>query len=189
MGTKSNIYFGNHLIYAKSLLRFFFKNNFLNKQNSDKMVPSNPSNNPGQQGQQPQLTPTPTALQPRKSNGSPWLPIIIVAGLLLLGVAVWLTYESMSTTRQLEQKVAELEESEKLKAELEAQFNQAIAELDALKGDNQQINVLIRRARSRSPVGHCDLGRHVFDARKISRRRYQKLWGRLHKMRLRCDII
>ena len=76
------------------------------------------------------------------------MPIAIVVGLLLLGVAAWLTYESMSTTRQLEQKVAELEESEKLKAELEGQYNQAIAELDKLKGDNEQINLLIDQQKA-----------------------------------------
>ncbi|MBK9016616.1 MAG: hypothetical protein IPM82_22470 [Saprospiraceae bacterium] len=83
-----------------------------------------------------------------KKKSAPWLPIIIVAGLLLLGVAAWLTYESMNATRQLEQKVAELEESEKLKAELEAQYNKAIAELDALKGENEQINALIDQQKA-----------------------------------------
>jgi SMC interacting uncharacterized protein involved in chromosome segregation len=66
-----------------------------------------------------------------------------VAGLLLLGAATWFTYGSMSLTRQLEQKVAELEEADKLKSELESQYNKAIAELDALKGENEQINALI----------------------------------------------
>ena len=113
------------------------------------MIPSNPSNQPGQQGQTPgQPTTTPVAPQFTKSKVNPWLPIVIIAGLLLLGVAVWLTYDSMSTTRQLEQKVAELEEAEKLKAELETQFNQAIAELDALKGDNEQINALIDQQKA-----------------------------------------
>ncbi len=44
--------------------------------------------------------------------------------------------------------MAELEESEKLKAELEGQFNQAIAELDALKGENEQINALIDQQKA-----------------------------------------
>ncbi|MBI1224499.1 MAG: hypothetical protein GC192_04620 [Bacteroidetes bacterium] len=114
------------------------------------MVPVNPSNQPGQQGQTPVNPPTPPVSQPpvAKKSSTPWMPIVIVAGLLLLGVAAWLTYESMSTTRLLEQKVAELEESEKLKAELEGQYNQAISELDALKGDNDQINALIDQQKA-----------------------------------------
>lgn len=109
------------------------------------MVPVNPSNQPGQYGQNPGNPPTPPVTPPPapKKSSTPWVPIAIVAGLLLLGVAAYLTYSSMSITRQLEQKVAELEESEKLKAELEGQYNQAIAELDALKGDNEKINALI----------------------------------------------
>ncbi len=76
------------------------------------------------------------------------LPVLLTVGfLMLLGVA-WLTYNSMSTTRSLEQKVAELEESEKLKAELENQYNQAIAELDQLKGDNDQINAMIESQKA-----------------------------------------
>jgi len=109
------------------------------------MVPLNPSNQPGPQGPTP---PPPTPQPMPKKKTSPWLPIAIVAGLLLLGVAAWLTYESMSTTRLLEQKVAELEESEKLKAELDVQFNKAIAELDALKGDNEKINALIDQQKA-----------------------------------------
>jgi len=71
------------------------------------------------------------------------MAVAIVVGLVMLGVAAWLTYESMNKTRLLEQKVAELEESEKLKVELEAQYNKAIADLDALKGENEQINAMI----------------------------------------------
>ena len=61
----------------------------------------------------------------------------------MLTAVAWLTYNSMNTTRALEQKVAELQEAEKLRAELDNQFNEAIAELDQLKGDNEQINALI----------------------------------------------
>jgi hypothetical protein len=111
------------------------------------MIPVNPSNQPGQQGPTQPTQPV-TPPPPNRNKNTPWLPIAIVAGLLLLGVAAWLTYNSMSTTRLLEQKVAELEESEKLKAELEGQFNQAIAELDALKGENEHINALIDQQKA-----------------------------------------
>ncbi|MCU0346275.1 MAG: hypothetical protein MUC59_05010 [Saprospiraceae bacterium] len=113
------------------------------------MLPVDPSNQTGPFGQEPNKPNNPVATTPTAPKRvNPWLPITIIAGLLLLGVAVWLTYNSMSTTRQLEQKVAELEEAEKLKAELETQYNQAIAELDALKGDNEQINALIDQQKA-----------------------------------------
>lgn len=85
---------------------------------------------------------------PGSNKKNSLLPIFLTLGfIMLLGVA-WLTYNSMSTTRALEQKVAELEESEKLKAELENQYNQAIAELDQLKGDNDQINAMIESQKA-----------------------------------------
>lgn len=132
------------------------------------MIPVNPSNQPGQQGQQPNQ-PTPTTVTPTttRKKSSPWLSIVIVAGLLLLSVAVWLTYESMSTTRQLEQKVAELEEAEKLKAELEGQFNQAIAELDALKGDNEQINALIDQQKAELEAQKSQISDLLRDKKKL----------------------
>lgn len=114
------------------------------------MVPVNPINQPGYQGSNPTPPPIPPAVPPtppRKSS-TPWVPIVIVVGVLLIGVAAWLTYVNMNTTRVLEQKVAEYQESQKLKDELDAQYKQAIAELDALKGDNEQINATIDQQKT-----------------------------------------
>ena len=80
---------------------------------------------------------------PKKKPNSALLPILLTVGFLLLVGVAWLTYNSMRTTRVLEQKVAELQEAEKLRAELETQYNEALAELDQLKGENEQINALI----------------------------------------------
>jgi myosin heavy subunit len=115
------------------------------------MIPPNPSNQPQDKGK---ITPTPASnpapsyqSQPKKS-GSPLLPVIITVGLLMLVAVGWLTYNSISTTRSLEQKVAELEEAEKLRLELENQYNQALAELESLKGENAQINALIDQQKA-----------------------------------------
>lgn len=138
------------------------------------MIPSNPSNQPGQQGQQPPK-PTPSYTPPPqpKKKTTPWVPIIIVAGLILLSGAVYLTYQSMSTTRQLEQRVAELEEAEKLKAELEKQYNQAIAELDALKGDNEQINLLIDQQKAELESQKRQINELLRDRGKLNSARNQ----------------
>ena len=131
------------------------------------MEPLNPSNQPGQPPNNPSTPATPYSAPPKPRGVNPWLPITIIAGLLLLGVAVWLTYESMSTTRQLEQKVAELEESEKLKAELETQYNKAIAELDALKGDNEQINALIDQQKGELESQKAQIGELLRDKKQL----------------------
>ncbi|MCB0517673.1 MAG: hypothetical protein KDD27_01975 [Saprospiraceae bacterium] len=80
------------------------------------------------------------------------IPIALTIGFLMLVAVAWLTYNSMSTTRALEQKVAELEEAERLRGELENQYNQAIAELEGLKGDNEQINALIDQQKAELAV-------------------------------------
>ncbi|MBI5915280.1 MAG: hypothetical protein HY842_07880 [Bacteroidetes bacterium] len=125
------------------------------------------SNQPGQQPQQP-TTPPPTTTSPKKSGSSNYLlPVAITLGLLLLGTVAWLTYESMSTTRQLEQKVAELEEADKLKTELENQFNQAIAELESLKGENEQINALIDQQKAELVAQKNQISELLRDKRKL----------------------
>jgi hypothetical protein len=116
------------------------------------MIPPNYSN-PNQPNQpQPQgATPNPTPLAtPNKSKSSmkTFVPVVLSIGFLMLVAVAWLTYSSISTTRALEQKVADLEEAEKLRMELENQFDAAIAELDKLKGDNEQINALIEQQKA-----------------------------------------
>ena len=108
------------------------------------MVPPNPTNqNKGSQPKQPAAKPLTPPTAPVRKKPNTLIPILIGVGLLLLGSIAWLTYESMSTTRELEQKVAQYEEAEKLRAELENQYNDAIAELEKLKGENEDINRLI----------------------------------------------
>ncbi len=116
------------------------------------MIPPNNANqNQGGQPQNPGSTPPPTPpyspLTPVKKPSNVFLPVAIAIGFIMLVAAAFLTYSSINTTRNLETKVAELEEAEKLRTELESQFNQAIAELDQMKGDNEQINALIEQQK------------------------------------------
>lgn len=108
------------------------------------------TNNPRISGSQ-QTPPTTNAAipstPPKKPNNS-LIPILISVGFLMLVGIAWMTYNSMRTTRALEQKVAELQEAEKLRIELDNQYNEAMAELDQLKGDNDQINALIDQQKA-----------------------------------------
>lgn len=111
--------------------------------------------------------PTPPSPVPPKKPQSPLVPVLLVIGLLMLGAVGWLTYNSMSTTRALEQKVAELEEAEKLRGELENQYNEAIAELDALKSDNDQINALIDQQKAELESQRNEINRLLRDKRQL----------------------
>lgn len=116
------------------------------------MIPPNSSNQPNQDkgnlSQTPAGNPVPPYKSQPKKSSNPFIPVMVVVGLLMLAAVGWLTYNSISTTRSLEQKVAELEEAEKLRLELENQYNQAIAELESLKGENEQINALIDQQKA-----------------------------------------
>ncbi len=102
----------------------------------------NPTNDPKKSGTPQPPTTAPFRNPPSKPKSN-LLPIMVSVGFLLLVAVAWLTYNSMSATRALEQKVAELQEAENLRSELEKQYSGAIAELDNLKSDNEQINALI----------------------------------------------
>jgi myosin heavy subunit len=107
--------------------------------------PPNPSRrNQGQQPQQPAAKPAPQPVPaPPKKSSNVLLPLTLTLGFLMLIAVAWLTYNSISTTRVLEQKIAQLEEAEQLQIELENQYNDALTEMDKLKGENMDINNLI----------------------------------------------
>ena len=95
------------------------------------------------------------------------LPIFITVGLLMVAAAGWLTYNSISMTRALEQKVAEMEEATKLRNELDNQFNQAIAELESLKGENEQINALIEQQKAELTAQKSRIAALLHDKRQF----------------------
>jgi len=142
------------------------KGNEANKQGTSKTTPTQA---------QKKAVPTPPPPVPpkkKKSNGA-LLPILITVGILMLGTVAWLSYDSMKKSRALEQKIAVLKESEKVRMELENQYNEAIAELDALKGDNDQINALIDQQKAELAAQKNEIGLLLRDQRKLNAARAQ----------------
>ena len=84
-----------------------------------------------------QTTSTPQNNKPSVS------PIIIVAGILALIVIGFLTYSNVSKSGEIDQKVAELQEAEELRIELEQQYNASIAELEEFRVNNEELETLI----------------------------------------------
>ncbi|GIV31261.1 MAG: hypothetical protein KatS3mg029_0612 [Saprospiraceae bacterium] len=74
--------------------------------------------------------------------------IVVTIAVLLLALIGYLAYNSITKARQLEQTVSELEESEKLRQELETQYNAALADLEAQKTNNQELNALIEQQKA-----------------------------------------
>jgi uncharacterized protein (DUF3084 family) len=66
---------------------------------------------------------------------------VIVAALLIVNGI--LLYSWLSQKKVAEQTTAELEETDRLKAELENQYNEALAELETMRDQNTELNSLI----------------------------------------------
>lgn len=89
-------------------------------------------------------TPIITTTPPKKENSSnKFLPIAIVLGLLMMGFIGYQAYQNTATNRMLEAKIAQLEEADELRIELEDQYGQALAELEEMRGLNEELNELI----------------------------------------------
>lgn len=85
----------------------------------------------------------PSNLNQPKSQKQNFLAIAITVGVILLAVIGFLAYSNISKSRQLEQTVTEIQESENLRQELETQYNTALADLEAQKTNNQELNAMI----------------------------------------------
>lgn len=71
--------------------------------------------------------------------------VIVVA---LLAVNAFLLYNKFTQDKKIEQQAASLEESEKLNAELEKQYYEALSELEEMRGDNEELNLLIEEQQA-----------------------------------------
>ncbi len=87
--------------------------------------------------------------EPQKpsSSRSKSLPWVIAAALGLGGLNVYQYMGSTQQTTVIDQKTKELDESEKLKAELEKQYAQANSELDQMRTSNTDLNKMIDRQK------------------------------------------
>lgn len=69
--------------------------------------------------------------------------IAAVVGVLLLGLIAFLLYNKVSQDKQIKQQAMELDDVNRLKAELEKNYYEALSDLEEMKGDNEELNALI----------------------------------------------
>lgn len=77
-----------------------------------------------------------------------FIAIAAVIGVILLGIIGYLAYQNMQKSQQLEMTMTDLDETQKLKAELETQYNQALSDLEAQKTSNQELNAVIDQQKA-----------------------------------------
>lgn len=77
-----------------------------------------------------------------------FIAIAAVIGVILLGIIGYLAYQNMQKSRQLETTMSDLDETQKLKAELETQYNQALTDLESQKTGNAELNAVIDQQKA-----------------------------------------
>lgn len=83
-----------------------------------------------------------------RSQRQNFLAIAVTVGVILLAVIGFLAYNNVNKARQLEMTMSEVDESEKLRKELETQYNQALSDLEAQKTTNQELNAMIDQQKA-----------------------------------------
>lgn len=76
------------------------------------------------------------------------LVIAIVAIIGLLGLNAYLLYNKSQLNHANQQLTTQLDETSKLKLELETQYNEALTKMDEMKGDNEQMNKKIEEQKA-----------------------------------------
>lgn len=77
------------------------------------------------------------------SNSNKLSPWIFAVGAVLLLAIGFLAYSNFSKSSEIDQKVADLKETETLRMELEEEYNQSIADLEDMRTSNEELNTLI----------------------------------------------
>ncbi len=75
------------------------------------------------------------------------ITIAIAAIIALLGFSGYLLYQNNNLQKLSETQSFEIDESEKLKAELEKQYYESLSELEEMRGSNDELNALIEKQK------------------------------------------
>lgn len=108
-----------------------------------------------------------------KSKNQAILPIAATVGVLLLMVIGFLAYNNITKANQLEQTVYELEESQNLRAELETQYNQALADLEGQKTSNEELNAIIDEQKAQLEQQKARISSLIGSKGKLDRARVE----------------
>lgn len=84
----------------------------------------------------------------QNDNRNKILGIAIAAIIALLGVNAYLLYNKSKLTTANTQLSTQLDETSKLKLELEQQYNESLSKLEEMRGDNEEMNAMIDKQKS-----------------------------------------
>jgi hypothetical protein len=111
-------------------------------------------------------TNTTTMKKKEKNPMAVFVPVAITVGLVLLGIIGYLMYTNSAQERALMAQVVELEEAENIRIELEDQYNQALADLENMRGESEELNALIDQQQSELEEQKNKIARLIRDGKK-----------------------
>ncbi len=85
--------------------------------------------------------------------------IAVVAILVLLSLCGYLFYTNQNLKQSTEQLSQQVDESEKLKAELEKTYYESLSELEEMRGNNEELNALIEKQKDELKEKKNQIGR------------------------------
>jgi predicted nucleic acid-binding Zn-ribbon protein len=99
--------------------------------------------------------------------------IFIVTIIVLIGVIGFLLINNNQKTKQVEEQTVALEETEKLKSDLEKQYYEALSELESQRGTNEELNALIERQKEELKQQKNQIGQLLNSRADLNKARQQ----------------
>lgn len=99
------------------------------------------------------------------------LTIAVLVIMVLLLINAFLLFNKVSQGKVIEEQKTELAEAETLKTELEKQYHDAQAELEAMKGTNEELNAIIDQQKLELKQQRDKVDRLLRDGKELNRAR------------------
>jgi chromosome segregation ATPase len=99
------------------------------------------------------------------------LTIAVLVIMVLLLINAFLLFNKVSQGKVIEEQKTELTEAETLKTELEKQYHDAQAELEAMKGSNEELNAIIDQQKLELEQQRDKVNRLLRDGKELNRAR------------------
>ena len=104
----------------------------------------------------------------------------------LLGVNAFLLYNKYNQDKIIEQQTMDIDEAEKLKADLEKQYYESLTELEEMKGNNEELNALIDQQKAELKEQKDKIGRMIRSG-KSNKKELANAREQMSQMRTQMD--
>ncbi len=104
----------------------------------------------------------------------------------LLGVNAFLLYNKYNQDKVIQQQTVDIDEAEKLRADLEKQYYESLSELEEMRGNNEELNTLIDQQKLELKEQKDKIGRIIRQG-KSSKKELAAAREQMSQMRVQLD--